>query len=140
MALVSVRYTEQGKFLCYEGLTLHINDQTKEFSYGSIIQDWMMMLNYLAMSEHGLSMLYTSSTLDHFFFDGGGECCDVAYLYINDGEDAELKYQTSAEFFFDGGIEIFVPKGKKYTWKEMKEVFAKLRQKEFYRDAAKQLQ
>ena len=142
MAVVVVNYTERQKYLCYEGLVLHFENIEKKFAYGSIIQDWLMMLHWLTEEkkrhpEKDFS-LYTSSTLDHFFFDGGGECCDSAFLHFNNDGKPVLKYSLDAGYFTNGGIEIFVPKNTKYDWRGLLSRFNVLRQKNFYKKANKQ--
>lgn len=141
MATVSVDYTKEGKYLCYEGLTLRFEDIEKKFAFGTLIQDWLMMLHWLSeQSKRNTEKdftLYTSNTLDHFFFDGGGECCDTAYLHFNIEGRPILKYLISVDYYIDGGIEVFVPKNTKYDWLGLLSRFNVLRQKSFYKKANK---
>jgi hypothetical protein len=103
----------------YKNVYLHFCGGDKEFVFesGNFVKDWFeAKKKFLEFHEEEVS-LGSSSSVDHFIMDGAPY--DSAYLVFKNDEDdtGELTYE-----FDDKGWEMFVPKGTKPTWKELKEM------------------
>jgi hypothetical protein len=113
MAFFTINYSGKDKTLKYKSIELHSSKgEMHLFDTGDVIKDWFDMMKHLILNMNDEPYLTHSSTVDHFFMDGGDELADSAYLF-----DGELKYPKG---IFDEGIEILVPKGTKPTWSELK--------------------
>jgi len=123
MAFFSIKYTGEHQTLKYESLELSssINEEKRLFNSGDVIKDWFDMMKHLILNMNDEPYLTHSSTVDHFFMDGGDELADSAYLF-----DGELKYPKDIfDVVIDDGIEILVPKNTKPTWEELKSTYNK---------------
>jgi len=93
------------------------NDQTHTFNTGNFVKDWFDSTKFVLTGGLGeYPMLAHSSSVDHFIMDGGSRLYDSAWLLI-DEKQAELTYD-----YTEDGYELFVLKGTKPTWKELKEI------------------
>jgi hypothetical protein len=89
------------------------HNQKKVFDSGNFVKDLFNLMKFIVTELSETEPHFVgSSSVDHFFMDGGDELADSAYLF-----DGELKYPKG---IFDEGIEILVPKGTKPTWSELK--------------------
>ena len=116
MAVIGITYEEPTPSK-YEFVDISYGEgmkEKKEFKSGNFVRDWYdmrkFMIQNLLDSEHAFCH---SSSVDHFIMDGAPY--DSAYLVI-DGDKPTLHYE------YREGIEFFVSKGTKPTWKELKEI------------------
>jgi hypothetical protein len=98
----------------YKNVYLHFCGGDKEFVFdsGNFIKDWYdAKKKFLEFHEDEVS------SVDHFIMDGAPY--DSAYLVFKNDEDdmGELTYEYN-----DKGWEMFVPKGTKPTWEELKQM------------------
>ncbi len=122
MAVIGVDYSEFGNELNYKSVYLHTKDGgVKLFESGDFVKDWYDMRKYIIFEVTTEEFFSSSSTVDHFIFDGAKY--DSAYLVIVD-DIGVLKYvnhNDPDEWYIDSiGIEYFVPEGTRPTWQEFK--------------------
>ena len=99
----------------YKTVYLHLsNDKEILFESGNFVKDWFhAKKKFLEVHEEEMH-LSASSSVDHFIMDGAPY--DSAYLVFKDeGDVGELTYE-----YDDKGWEMFVEKGTKPTWDELK--------------------
>lgn len=119
MAFITIQYAENGREhpLEYKGVKL-VSRKDKEylFNSGNFVKDWYdAKKQFVDMASDELYLTHSSS-VDHFIMDGGNDIVDSAWLvWDDDGDNARLVYE-----YTDKGWEIFVPKGTKPTWEELK--------------------
>lgn len=121
MSVVGIEYKElsKKKGMGYKNVHVSYNrgKDNRVFDSGNFVKDWYdyrkFMILELSDKEHAFC---SSSSVDHFIMDGAP--FDSAYLVTDDDGNAELFY---GDEFYDKGIEFFVEKGTKPTWKELKE-------------------
>lgn len=89
-----------------------IEDKIK-FDSGDFVQDWYDCLKYLIDNQWGVC---DSSAVNHFIMDGAPY--DSAYLHDAGDNDWQLTYE-----YITDGIELFVNKGERLTWQEMKDKY-----------------
>lgn len=106
--VISIKYNEPNVNE-YKGV--QIGD--KDFNSGDFVKDWYDMRKYLIhLTDDEWEPIMCSSSVDHFFMDGAE--FDSAYLKeINDVWDLSYEHDDSC-------VEFFVPKGEKWTWKELR--------------------
>lgn len=99
----------------YKNVYLHLSsDKELIFETGNFVKDWFFAKKkFLEVHEEEVH-LSASSSVDHFIMDGAPY--DSAYLVFKDGNDlGELVYD-----YDEKGWEMFVEKGTKPTWEELK--------------------
>jgi len=99
----------------YKHVYLHLcSDKEFLFESGDFVKDWFnAKKKFLDVYDEEMH-LSSSSSVDHFIMDGAPY--DSAYLVFQDKNDiGELTYEFDKE-----GWEMFVPKGTKPTWVELK--------------------
>lgn len=121
MAVVNVDYNEgaENGELGYKSIILSNTDNNadEKFNTGDFVQDWFNLTKYVMMNE--LQYVGMSSSVDHFIMDGGHELYDSMYLVFDIDKN---KWELSNDFT-EEGYEFFVPKGHKFTWEKMKEIY-----------------
>jgi hypothetical protein len=122
MAVYGINYAEAGskQLLNYESVRIHYGkDEEKLFNSGNFVKDWFDLIKYIIMELSNTEPHFVgSSDVDHFFMDGADELYDEAYLVTDEKGVSELCYGN----FENIGIKLYVPKGTKPTWKELKEM------------------
>lgn len=123
MAVYGINYDEGNeKDLGYK--SVHVSygkglNEKKVFNSGNFVKDWFdlvrCIIKELADTE---DHFVGSSSVDHFFMDGADKIYDVAYLQADENGNAVLVYEWTD---WDA-IQIYVPKGTKPTWAELKEM------------------
>ncbi len=126
MAVIDIIYNEGApkRKLGYKSVNIKYNNlkKKKAFSSGDFVKDWYDLWKFI-ISEDFEEPVAHSSSVNHFIMDGAPY--DSAYLHIVDGKGV-LKYidRTNPKWYLDhdteSGIELFVPKGNKPTWNELK--------------------
>lgn len=125
MAVIGITYEEPKpdtyKSVCVSCLEDNEREE-KVFDSGNFIKDWYQamkfVINELLIPEKEIHLSHSSS-VNHFITDGGNKSFDSAYLKVYDGGGAYLDYKYDYE---NEGFELFVPKGIKPTWKELKKM------------------
>lgn len=113
--------------IIYEGVTLRASGKSYKFNTGDFIKDWISAKNKFVNLDNE-PHFSQSSSVDHFFMDGAEYT--TAYLHVENGEPV-LKYidKTDPNYLFtqrdiyEDGWEYFVPKGKQFTWQELKDYY-----------------
>lgn len=119
MAVYGINYDEGNKKLDYESvyISCYNKDLNRVFDTGNFVKDWFNLVKYVITELYEIESYFTgSSTVDHFFMDGADELYDVAFLKT-DG-DVELIYEKSSVDY----VKLYVPKGTKPTWNELKDM------------------
>ena len=102
----------------YKNVYLHFCGGDKEFIFdsGNFVKDWYdAKKKFVEFHEDEVS-LGASSSVDQFIMDGAPY--ESAYLvFKNDDDNGELVYE-----YDEKGWEMFVPKGIKPTWEQLKEM------------------
>lgn len=122
----SVLYDE-GNPSSYKGVQIKSNDFEYTFTnFGEFYKDWFDLYCYVVKNELKYGIICGSS-VNQFVKDS--KLYDSAYLYIMDGKEAYLWYHntTIPDWLLNyskttKGIEFFVPRGTKPTWKEFKKL------------------
>lgn len=123
MAVVSIQYNEGGdRNLDYKSvkITYHNGKDKKKFSTGDFVKDWFDCLKFIIMEMGDKEYIMHSSSVNHFIMDGAP--FDSAYLILENNEPI-LKYLNDSsedDKIVDEGIELFVPRGTKPSWQELK--------------------
>lgn len=117
MAVLRINYDDGSKTpdLGYKGVELITrNKHTFKFESGNFVKDWFeAKKKYIDFAEDELFLSHSSS-VNHFIMDGAN--FDSAWLiWDNDTTNPRLVYE-----FDENGWEMFVPKGTKPTWEELK--------------------
>jgi len=120
MAVRGIDYNEGGDDLGYAGVDMSWMEDSerkfKVFNTNNFVKDWFDALKWFIQSDHG-EHLCNSSSVDHFIMDGGHELYDSAYLKFKEDGTPYLDYEWD-----DTGLELFVAKGTKPTWEELREI------------------
>ena len=120
MAVRGIDYNEGGEDLGYKCVDFSLRNDDgrthKEFNSGDFVKDWYDGLKWFIQSDLG-EHLCNSSSVDHFIMDGGHELYDSAYLKFGEDGTPYLDYVWD-----DTGLELFVAKGTKPTWEELREI------------------
>lgn len=123
MAVYSINYDEgKGNDLGYKSLEISYANLTKKklFDTGNFIKDWYGLIKFMVLELSASELFFSgSSSIDHFFTDGGNKLYDVAYLYSD--EISELKYNINY-MDEDKYLKFYVPKGTTPTWGELKKM------------------
>ena len=122
MAVYGINYNEAGSEqpLNYESVRVHYGkNEEKLFNSGNFVKDWFDLVKFIinVLSETEPHFV-GSSDVDHFFMDGADELYDEAYIVPDETGVAELCYGNFEEI----GIKLYIPKGTKPTWTELKEI------------------
>lgn len=126
MAILSI-ISEEFKPETYSGVDLGYRGGKKTFDTGDFTIDWFNALKFYITTEGvNAEPLSYSSSVDHFISDS--QEFDSAYLHVINNESI-LKYLdrsdplwvTTQVKIYELGIEFFVPKDSRPTWKELKE-------------------
>lgn len=121
MAVISVNYNEGSNEpdLGYKSVAIKPSGYDVEilFDTGDFVQDWFNATKYGMLNE--FMYVSMSSSVDHFIMDGGNELYDSMYLVL----DEETKTFELTEEYNESGYEFFVPKGKRFTWDELKDAY-----------------
>jgi len=117
--VIGINFNEGGKpTLDYKSVEVSYSvdgkRQKKKFNSGDFVKDWYDAIKWIIQFETE-EPVCNSSSVDHFIMDGGSKFYDSAYLVIG-GDKPTLHYE------YREGIEFFVSKGTKPTWKELKEI------------------
>lgn len=101
----------------YKSVYLHLRTGELIFNSGNFPKDWYeAKKKFLEVYEEEVT-LSGSSSVDHFIMDGAPY--ESAYIIFNDeGSVGELIYEHRED-----GWEMFVDKGTRPTWEELKESF-----------------
>lgn len=123
MAIVNIRYKEPDEYQSVD--VKYGKDKVKSFSTGHFVKDWwdltVFIMNDVLDIDPRVSF---ASSVDHFIMDGAPY--DSAYLHEVDGQ-LVLKYvETNNDIHstVDRGVELFVAKGTKPTFDELKAMCA----------------
>jgi hypothetical protein len=118
MAVVEINYDEGNKKkLGYKSVSISYDNLKKEkvFDSGNFVKDWFDYIKWVI--QNGINKnepVVCSSSVDHFIMDGAPY--DSAFLKVE-------KNKTSLVYKYDDDfIELFVPKGTRPTWTELKEM------------------
>ena len=120
MAIISVNYDEPNATDTYKSVTFSTRLGEHEFNSGDFVKDWWVMMKLILTTSFD-EPISNSSSVNHFIMDGAP--FDSAWLhFVND--EPVLKYITKENNFLSisEGIEFFVEKGTRPTWKELKEI------------------
>ena len=115
MAIISIDYDEGSKEegLGYKSVKLHLSSTEEKFIFdsGDFVKDWYNATKkFLEFPE---SHCMFSSSVDHFIMDGAE--FDSAWVMLDNEMKAYLVYEYN-----ERGMEVFVKKGTKLTWEELK--------------------
>lgn len=116
MAVIGINY-DGTNVNTYESVYLYVSPQLElKFNSGNFVKDWFDAKTHWVQNFEETDPIFSqSSTVDHFFMDGGDSFYDSVYLKVNESGIAYLDYD-----FRLNGWEFFVPKGVKWTWEELK--------------------
>jgi hypothetical protein len=113
-----INYDEGSKEidLGYRSISLHIEDKPDIIlNSGNFCQDWYSATKVLLTAyEDENAIVMNSSTVDNFFIDGA----NFDRCYLHDNLDGELVL-TYGDYF--EGVELYVPKGERLTFAELKD-------------------
>ena len=122
MAVIGINYEEPLPDT-YESVYIHYNHkEKKEFNTGDFVKDWFMAIKFIIEEVSQIEEFFRfsfSSSVDHFIVDGGKDKYDSVYLKFDEDMKPYLGYKYDHN---DEGIELFVKKGTKPTWEELKEL------------------
>lgn len=118
MAIISIDYDEGNKEegLGYKSVKLSRSSNKEKFIFdsGDFIKDWYNAVKkYIEISHEEYHCSYSSS-VDHFIMDGAE--FDSAWVMLDNTLKAYLVYEYN-----ERGTEVFVKKGTKPTWEELKQ-------------------
>lgn len=131
MAVIGINYDEGNKKnLGYKSVDISYSSLKKKkvFNSGDFVKDWYDCLKFIItnniLNEEPITY---SSSVDHFIVDGAP--FESAYLHIKN-KVTELKYvdHTDKNYIYtqtdiyEEGIELFVKKGTKPTWEELRKI------------------
>lgn len=107
---------EEGTATGYESVDMswieNGEHKSKKFDSGDFVRDWFAALKWFIEGDFG-EHLVNSSSVDHFIMDGAP--FESAYIGFDENKNTHLYYE------WDGrGLEVFVPKGMRPTWEELK--------------------
>ena len=122
MAVYGINYGEGSKQqdLGYNSVDVRYGkNQEKVFNSGNFVKDWYDLVKFIIkeLSETE-SHFVGSSSVDHFFMDGGDELYDEACLIFVDNNEPKLVYGL----FDSDALKFYVPTGTQPTWVELKEM------------------
>jgi hypothetical protein len=121
MAVIGINYEEPNPetYKSIEISYAHLAKR-KVFESGNFIVDWYNHNKWIAeemdgelSKEHHFS---NSSSVDHFIMDGAN--VESRYLKIDENE---VPYLTEEYDYLDPGTELFIPKGEKWNWEQLKQ-------------------
>ena len=100
----------------YKRVSLFFSDD-KEFFFdsGDFIKDWYFAKKKFLEFVDNEYTLVQSSSVDHFIMDGAPY--ESAYLVFNDNDESKVHLEYE---YNEKGWEMFVNKGTKPTWEELK--------------------
>ena len=117
MAVRGITY-EEGTAGGYKSVDIsyHKNDEptVRIFDSGNFIKDWYDAVKWYLHADLNEHVLVNSSSVDHFIMDGAPY--DSAYLVAGEDLKGFLEYEYSES------PELFVAKGTKPTWEELKKM------------------
>lgn len=113
--------SEEFKPETYKSIEISYRDdndhkKTKVFNSGDFVKDFFNAHKFWVQeieSKGSSKVLCYSSSVDHFIMDGAP--FDSTYLMFDKDDKPYLSYDYDSE-----GIELFVPRSKKWTWEELK--------------------
>lgn len=127
LAKLSIDYDE-GKQDTYRKITLEINEETFSFDTGDPIVDWWNYYTFIAEHAKEISIIISSSTVDHWYMDGNEyyemfidtetkQACDMLNVFQM-SEEVTKKYlkfiaKKSMKTFDD--LKQYIKKHKKET-------------------------
>ena len=119
MSVTHINYIDQGRGNppIYQSVDISYSDHKKKFfKSGDFVKDWYDHVRFIIMelSQSG-EYFMNSSTVDHFIMDGAPY---ISAYMIFDNNKCELKYGNQ---YFDKGIELFVHKGTRPSWRTIKD-------------------
>jgi hypothetical protein len=120
---ITVSYNEFCKpNIGYKGVKLsYADDKSEIFFSGDFIKDWWYLTKFIVTINAESERIMMSSSVHDFLTDT--QLYDSVYLnFGNNGEDCFLEYEYNHE---DPKCEFFIPKGTKWSWKELKEYCTK---------------
>lgn len=117
MAVIGINYNESD-VNTYKSVYLFTIKGTKiNFYTGNFVKDWFNAKKYWLDNFRETDPHFSqSSSVNHFIMDGGNLLYDSTYLKFDKNEEPYLDYD-----FWANGWEFFVPKEKKWAWKELKQ-------------------
>ncbi len=142
MAVIGIRYDEGANkrkvMASYTAVTLRARNKkvksgsvTKIYNSGDFVKDWYNAKRYyIRYAQDDDPHFSHSSSVDHFFMDGAN--FTPAYLHVVDElyvENGEAKKRRIGVLKYHGdepkqevveGFEYFIPKGRRWTWEELK--------------------
>lgn len=123
MAFIRIEYKEPNP-TGYSGVYISIRsdnaDKEQTFNSGDLEKDWYDAMKVYMASIDEDPRLSASSSVDHYFMDGGDEFYESRYLKY---DEKNLTWELSTEY--GDGFEFFVKKGTYPTWKEMKDLYGR---------------
>lgn len=125
MSFTTINYNEGSKELRQTGEIVYVSveihhgkqlNEIKVFNSGNFVKDWYDRVKFMVTEIDDTGLHTRSSSVNHFIMDGAPY--DTAWLKANK-KSAELVYEQNGR---RTGIELFVPKGTKPTWAELREM------------------
>jgi hypothetical protein len=116
MSFTTINYEEPNP-KTYKSVEIHdFDDNITKFESGDFVKDWYDLTKFLLTNLINEPFHTHSSSVDHFIMDGAP--FDSMYL----GFDDETKTPILSDDYDDGGVELFVKKGTKPTWNELRKL------------------
>jgi len=129
MAVIDVLYDEGNKkdlqYKCVQA-SFTSRKTKKNFASGDFVKDWYDCMKFIITNEKtNKEPIYHSSSVEHFIMDGAPY--DSAYLQQINGKPflKYINYKDKAYLFsqldvYMTGIEFFVKKGTRPTWRKLR--------------------
>ena len=117
MAVLSVNYNEGGDLKYIEASIYH-NGESIDYNSGDFVKDWYDLMKFILCG--GLENYYHivfSSSVHHFVDDTG--LYDTLYLRPIDPKSTKWEFTDQYD---ENAFQFFVPKGKRYTWEQYKQL------------------
>lgn len=116
MSFTTINYDEPNP-KTYKSVEIHdFDDNITKFESGDFVKDWYDLTKFLLTTLIDEPYHTNSSSVNHFIMDGAE--FDSVYLGFDPKNQVSRLYYNHN----DGGVEIFVKKGTKPTWEELRKL------------------
>jgi len=116
MSFTTINYEEPNP-KTYKSVEIHdFDDNITKFESGDFVKDWYDLVKFLLTTLIDEPYHVHSSSVDHFIMDGAE--FDSVYLGFDPKNQVPRLYYN----YDDGGVELFVKKGTKPTWNELRKL------------------